>query len=262
MILRTKVRDCLYLNWAVPADSAPPLPEPLRYQTVHGPAGGDRGDGDGRVDRVDQAWAFASALLFHHDGLRVRGLPLIRLSYPQLHVRHYVVDPEGRPAVYLRRMLVPLWVVPGVRLLGGQPARPGRLSFASPSREPEPGRWRWRVRGRRGLDLVGERAAPRVGEGPDLGTWRETVRFFRERRRAYAGRAGHLRMIETTQPDVPLWPMRIDLEDDALVRRALATDPLPALHSAWLCPEILMTFELAPEAEPDEPVRRRVPAAG
>ncbi len=247
MILRTKIRDCLYLNWAVPADSAPALPEPLRYQIAR--------DGDER-------WAFASALLFHHEGLRLRSLPRLRLSFPQLHVRHYVLDPDGRPGVYLRRMLVPLWAVPGVRLLGGQPARPGRLVLARPSRTPEEGCWRWRVLGRRGLDLVGERAAPRVGAGPELGDWRATVRFFRERHRAYTGRGSALRRIETTQPDAAVWPMRIDLADDALVRRGLSLTALPALHSAWLCPEVPMTFELTPEPEREEPVRRRVPAAG
>ena len=31
-MLRTTVRDCLYLNWAFPAEALPPPPAPLRYQ--------------------------------------------------------------------------------------------------------------------------------------------------------------------------------------------------------------------------------------
>jgi len=247
MILRTKVRDCLYLNWAFPADTMPPLPEPLCYQTLR------EGDRD---------WAFASALLFHHEGLRFRIFPLVRLSYPQLHLRHYVLDGDGRRAVYLRRVVVPFWMVPGVRLIGGQPALPGRIGFARPSRDPGAGCWRWSVRGRQGLEVVGERGAPGGGAGPRLGTWRQTVRFFRERHRAYSGGVGGLRMMETTQPDAAIWPMRIELENDTLARRGLAVDELPPLHSSWLCPEVPMTFELAADTVPEEPVRRSVPAAG
>ncbi len=249
MILRTKVRDCLYLNWAVPADTAPPVPEPLRLQRSF----------DGRTD-----WCFASALLFHHEGLRFRALPFVRVSSPQLHLRYYVVDGDGRPAVYLRRTFVPLWMAPALRLLGGYPAWPARLLFARPSRDPEAGRWRWQVRGRKGLDAVGERGAPRAGAGPDLGTWDDTVEFFRVRHRAYAGRQGSLQRIETKQPAAATWPLRVDLAEDAVVRRGLglSLDALPELHSAWLCPEMAMTFELSAQPESEEPVRRSVPAAG
>lgn len=250
MILRTKVRDCLYLNWALPGDALPALPEPLRYQ---------------RVVEGEREWVFASALLFHHEGLRLRALPFVRLSYPQLHLRVYVLDGEGRPGVFLRRILVPLWALPGVRLLGRHPARPGRLDFARPSEEPDAGPWRWSVESDGGLDLVAERAAPRAGEGPSLGCWEDTVRFFRERHRAYAGSAGSLRRMETTQPEAVVWPVRVDFAVDGLVRDGLGwegEEALPELHSAWLCPEIPMTFELLPEAEPEEPVRRSVPAAG
>jgi len=247
MILRTKVRDCLYLNWAIPKGAAPRLPEPLRYQRSL----------EGRDE-----WVFASALLFHHEGLRLRALPFVRLSYPQLHLRYYVIDGDGRPAVYLERTLVPLWVTPAVRLVGGHPARPARLLFARPSRDPEAGRWRWQVLGCKGLDLEGERGAPRAGTGPALGSWDDTVHFFRQRTRAYTGRERHLHMIETTQPPAVTWPMRIDLRDDHLVRCGFGVDEMPALHSAWLCPEIPMTFEVAPQSATEEPVRRSIPAAG
>ena len=132
MILRTKVRDCLYLNWAVPADATPPVPEPLRLQRSF----------DGRTD-----WGFASALLFHHEGLRFRALPFVRVSSPQLHLRYYVVDGDGRPAVYLRRTFVPLWLTPALRLLGGHPALPARMLFARPSQRS----------GARALALAGAR---------------------------------------------------------------------------------------------------------
>ena len=32
MRLRTRIRDCLYLNWAIPASWLPPPPSPLRYE--------------------------------------------------------------------------------------------------------------------------------------------------------------------------------------------------------------------------------------
>src|SRR4051794_15661183 len=69
-MLRTTVRDCLYLNWALPAEALPVPPKPLRYQ-IHSWQGRD--------------WVFASALLFHQDSLHFTALPRLRLGYPQLN---------------------------------------------------------------------------------------------------------------------------------------------------------------------------------
>ena len=104
-MLQSVVRDCLYLNWALPAAALPPAPAPLRYQ-LHPFQGEDH--------------VFASAVLFHQEGLHLQGLPRLRLSYPQCNVRLYVLDGDSVPAVLFRSMLMPLWVVPGVRLVSQQ----------------------------------------------------------------------------------------------------------------------------------------------
>ena len=97
-MLQTTVRDCLYLNWALPAESLPEPPAPLRYQ-LHLWQG--------------RYWVFASALLFHQDALHLTALPRLRFGYPQLNVRLYMLDEDGVPSVLFRRMLMPAWVVPG-----------------------------------------------------------------------------------------------------------------------------------------------------
>ncbi|HTQ79664.1 MAG TPA: DUF2071 domain-containing protein, partial [Thermoanaerobaculia bacterium] len=106
MMLQSVVRDCLYLNWALPAAALPPLPPPLRYQ-LHPFQGEDH--------------AFASAVLFQQEGLHLARLPSLRLSYPQCNLRLYVLDGDGVPSVLFCSMLMPLWLVPGVRLLSHQP---------------------------------------------------------------------------------------------------------------------------------------------
>jgi hypothetical protein len=250
MVLRTTVRDCLYLNWALPAPALPALPEPLRYE-LH-PA-------------ADREWGFASALLFFQDRLRFRAFPLVRLSHPQLNLRYYVLDAEGHPAAFFSRVLVPLWVMPAVRVLGNLPARAARLEFPRPSLDPEAEEWTWRVGNEDGLVVRARRGAPPVGAGPQLGGWEDTVRFFRERRRGYSeGAGGGLHRIDTQQPREPVWPMKAELEDGALVNAGLglAADVPLALHSAWLCPEMALTFETARVHAVEEPVRRSVPAAG
>lgn len=256
MILRTTARDCLYLNWAVPARLLPDLPEPLRYE-LHGVAGAEIG--------------FASALLFHHDRLRWKALPFARFSYPQLNLRYYVQDGDGQPAVFFRCMLVPAWVAPMARWIGRQPARPGALEFAHPSREPQAPSWSWRAAGGGRLALSAVRGAPRAAPAPDLGAWDDMVRYFGDRRVGYSRGTTGLRRIETTQQRGATWPLRVELEEWGLVRRGLRLGNgdgpgrdvgAPVLHSSWLCPEMPMTFALAPVHAGEEPVRRRVPAPG
>jgi len=99
MLLRMTVRDCLYLNWAVPAGGLPGLPAPLRHQ-LHTWQGVD--------------YAFASAVLFHQDAVHLASFPFLHLGYPQLDLRLCVLDGEGIPAIFFRRMLMPAWVTPGV----------------------------------------------------------------------------------------------------------------------------------------------------
>ena len=146
MKLQMTVRDCLYLNWALPAEALPEPPAPLRYQ-VHTWQGQD--------------WVFASALLFHQDAVHLAALPLLRVGYPQFNLRFYVLDKEGIPSVLFRRMLMPAWVAPGVRLVSHQPALAARLDFPRPSADAGDGPWSWRVE--RGGTLRGPGLARHVG---------------------------------------------------------------------------------------------------
>lgn len=235
--LRTVVRDCLYLNWAFPATVLPVLPEPLRYEEHVVDAG---------------AFVFGSALLFRHQHLHVAGLPFLRLSYPQFNFRLYVTDHEGVPSIFLHRLLVPHWVVPSTRWLAGQPAVAGRFHFPSPAEETELGSWQWEVHRESSLKLKASQSAPQVGSGPSLGSWERTTSYFRQRRRAYLVTAGGLRSVETRQRSVPIWPLSIEILDRRLLESCLSLpEPRawPELHSAWLCPEIPLVFELDTAAQ-------------
>lgn len=232
-MLRTTVRDCLYLNWALPAEALPAPPAPLRYQ-VHSWQG--------------RSWVFASALLFHQDSLHFIALPGLRFGYPQLNLRLYVLDDEGVPSVLFRRMLMPGWVVPATRLITHQPASRARLSFPHPSKDPDGGPWRWRAeRKGRLVEVRAWQSSPMLGEGPRLGTWEQAVRYFEERPRGYALASGVLRRIATEHPAVAVWPLMAEVNGDGLLPRLLDLPPdvpFPGLHSAWLCPEIPFVFEL------------------
>jgi hypothetical protein len=241
-MLRTTVRDCLYLNWALPAESLPELPSLLRYQ-LHSWKGRD--------------WVFASALLFHQDSLHFTALPVLRFGYPQLNLRLYVLDDEGVPSVLFRRMLMPAWVAPGVRLITHQPASRARLDFPHPSRDANGGPWRWRAeRRQRTLEVQAWQDSPMLGEGPRLGSWESAVRYFQERPRGYALASGALHRISARHPAVPVWPLKAEVDGDGLLPRLLDLPDgtrWPGLHSAWLCPEIPFVFELG--------IVLRVPAA-
>lgn len=231
-MLRTTVRDCLYLNWALPAESLPKPPAPLRYQR-HFWQGRD--------------WVFVSALLFHQDSLHLIALPRLRFGYPQLNLRVCVLDEEGVPAVLFRKMLMPAWVAPGVRLITHQPAQGARLDFPHPSRNLNGGPWHWRARRKGTLDVRAWQDSPMVGEGPLLGSWADAVRYFQERPRGYALASGELHRISSEHPPVPVWPLKAEVEGDGLLPRLFdvpADTHWPGLHSAWLCPEIPFVFEL------------------
>jgi uncharacterized protein DUF2071 len=250
-MLRTTVRDCLYLNWAFPAEALPPPPAPLRYQ---------------RHPWQGRDYVFASALLFHQDALHLTALPSLKFGYPQLNVRLYVLDDEGVPSALFRRMLMPGWVAPGVRLITHQPAARARLRFPHPSRNGG-GPWRWSAERRGSLEVRAWMGSPAVGEGPRLGSWEDSVRYFQERPRGYALASDELQRISTADhPAVTTWPMRAEVEGDGLLPRLLDLSPgtcLPGLHSAWLCPEIPIVFELGFVLRvPAAPAALPHPAAG
>lgn len=245
MILRSEVRDCLFLNWAVPRAELPTPPDPLRYQ-VHEHEGG--------------RWVYASALLFRQQGVRLATLPWPRLSYPQMNLRLCALDGDDVPAVLFCAMWVPPWVAPAVRLVGRQPVRAATLRF--PRRVDTPERpYGWRVRSGSELVLKAASGTPRIGPGPRLGGWEDTVAYFRQRPRGYVDSPSGLRRIETSHVSAAVWPMEVELQRGDLLA---ATLPLangwPPLHSAWLCPELTFEFELAPASE--AALGREVPAAG
>jgi hypothetical protein len=231
MLLRATVRDCLFLNWALPASALPEPLAPLRYQ-LHSWQGED--------------YTFVSALLFFQEGLHVPSLPLLWLTYPQCNVRLYVLDANGVPSVLFRTMMMPAWVASGVR-----------LDVPRPSRKLGEGRWRWRVRGGgrsdRSLDVTAWQGTPLVGHGPRLGSWEQTVEYFQERPRGYLPDGGELHRVETSRSPAAAWPLQAEVATGTLLSALL---PLgdgadwPALHSVFLCPEIPFVFELGVVAKP------------
>ncbi len=231
MILQTVVRDCLYLNWALPAASVPPAPAPLRYEE-HGWQGG--------------AVVFASALLFRQERLHLPRIPLLRLSYPQFNLRLYVIDGDGVPAVLFRTVLVPGWVVPSMRVVADQPAQSGQFDYPRPSKTPGDEGWRWRVRRRGELRVVARQQAPCPGHGPSLGSWERLTRFFNQRRRGYFEGPLGLKRVDARHEASAFWPLEVEVETGSLLDQCLpladAAWPLP--HSAFLCPEIPFVFEL------------------
>lgn len=232
-VVRTVVRDCLYLNWAFPVELLPPLPQPLSYEEhQHGGV----------------PVAFGSALLFRHEHLHLAGLPFLRLSYPQFHLRFYVRDHEGVASVYFQTILVPGWVVPSARWVAHQPAVAAHFRYPQPSTEADSDEWRWEVVRDVPLRLSARMASPEIAAGPSLGSWQRTVDYFRLRSRGYVLAKGGLHPVQTSQRSVPLWPLRVSMEDPSLLARCLRLngDPdWPEPHSAWLCPEVPYRFEFS-----------------
>lgn len=250
MQLRTQARDCLYLNWAVPCAAAPPIPAPLRYE-VHACDGGDH--------------VLVSALLFRLSGLHAERWRWPRLGYPQANVRLYVLDGDGVPSVLFVRMLVPFWMLPAARWIAHQPARAALFGYPRPSQGEETSRpWCWRVRGGGALEVTGRIDSPRLGPGPRLGSWQETVDHLRQRPRGYVADRDDTRRVTTSHPTVAVWPLRVEVHRTSLLDALLPAVPaatwrLP--HSAWLCPEIPFRFQL--DGVPDLALRSgRVPAPG
>jgi hypothetical protein len=247
MIFRTAVRDCLYLNWALPAAGLPPLAPPLRYDVREAEGG---------------CCVFASAALFRLQGLHLQTAPLLRLSHPQFSLRLCVLDGDGLPALLLWRVVIPLWAVPGARLVARQPASAGRFTFpveALGVTHPQ----RWEVRRRQRLAFLAEPGAGRPGAGPSLGSWESTVSYILRRRRGYFFAGGRLRLFEFTPPKSEAVPLQVDMECAEMLPECLSVEGLdgwPALHSAWLCPRQSFVFELGPA--PERGLRRSVPAPG
>jgi hypothetical protein len=275
MKLQTVVRDCLFLNWALPASALPEPPSPLRYQRHewHG------------ADHV-----FVSAQLFHLDAVRWSAMPLPRVGYPQLSVRLCVLDGEGVPSVLFLRARMPAWVAPGARLLSYQPAASAWLDFPRPTRGNGRGdSWCWRARRGGTFTVQASLHSPHFGEGPRLGSWDETVQYVQDRPRGYAEHGGVLHRVDASHaPAGTVWPLAAEVRGDADLLPHLLPPGLPALppmpstspipphaadpeiprggrnqqrsgnghrqaaapwpepHSAWLCPEMPLVAALNP----------------
>jgi hypothetical protein len=244
MILQTVVRDCLYLNWALPASSLPVPPAPLRYD---------------EQPWKDGAVVFASALLFRQDRMHLPKIPLVHLSYPQFNLRLYVMDDDEVPSVLFRTVLVPGWVVPSMRVVADQPAQSGHFDYPRPSETPEAGPWRWQVRREGELRVVARQAAPCAGAGPSLGSWERLTRFFSRRRRGYFEGPSGLKRVDASHDASAFWPLAVEVEGDSLLDACLplAGASWPAPHSAFLCPEIPHVFVLG---EADERAVNHAPA--
>ena len=231
MRLRSSIHECLCLNWAVPAATLPPPPESLTYE-LHPFEGTD--------------YVLVSALLFRHRDVHLETMPFFRLSFPQVNLRLYVVDRDGMPSVLFAAILVPGWMVPTAFLVGGQPARPARFEHTG---EPgsASGSWEWQVHARAGLHCVATLGTPSIGSGPQIGSWREMADYVRLRNRGYAVSRGVLKRIETEQPAVAVSPVKVELRDAELPRTLIGAASWPDLHSAWVCPEMRMRFDLVRE---------------
>jgi len=236
MIASTLVRDCLYVNWVLPRVGAPSLPAPLRYE-VH------------RVSGVDNI--FASAVMFHHEGVHLKSFPFVHLSYPQLNLRFYVFDEDEMPAVFFRAFFVPAWALPASRALTGETSRWATLHFPHLDQQSEEESWRWEARRGERLEVRAKRGVREGGGEVALGSWEETVAYFRQRPRGYLETGSKLKRIDTSHPSVEVWPLAAEVERWDLLDRYL---PSPhggwrKPHSAFLCPRVGMVFETLPAQE-------------
>ena len=253
MILETALADALYLNWAIPLAALSPAPVGLRYDSS---------------ERAGESLAFFSLVLFRQVGLHVRGASWLGLSYPQVNARLYVRDAANTGSVLLLRQLVPGWVVPIGRLVGGQPLSaavcefPGGLPRALPPTLPnealDAGReWRWRFSAGARLDVVARIGAPSGarlggdGRGGRDGCEAE-VEFFRDRTRAYWRQGGALRRVETEQPATTVLPVSARIDRADWLETFLPFAPFHGwseLHSAFLVPKVQLVFAFESERE-------------
>lgn len=237
-MFRSVLHDCLFLNWALPVEQLAPPPAPLRYQP-HLFEGG--------------SYTFASLLLCHRDA----PLPGLPLGYPELQLRFTVLDEEGLPTLLCRRVLLPFWILPGKLLAGTPGVSSARLSFPRPSRTVEAESWTWRIDHGGPVEVAARLNSPRVGEGPSVGSWEQTVRYFQERPRIYVEEGGGLRCREGMAPMATVWPVTTELSGEGVIGRWLLAGEnghrprLPPLHSSWLCPDVPLAFSPRPV-----PVRR------
>lgn len=261
MIFETALADALYLNWAIPLAALPPLPPGLRY---------DQGSA---VASAGGAHGFFSLVLFRQVGLHPRAARWLALSYPQVNARLYVRDASGSAAVLLLRQLVPGWVVPIGRLVGGQPLSaavfefPGgaarvRTSGAAASEPADREVWRWKFAAGSRLAAAAE-IGMSAGATTAGGSWEEQVAFFRDRPRTFWSQGEALRRMTIEPAPVPALPVRARLEVSDWLDVHLPFAPAggwQALQSAFLVPKVQLVFAF--DTARDLPVAAPMAAAG
>ena len=281
MVLETALADALYLNWAIPLAALPPAPTGLRYDLGRAGHGGSEG------------LAFFSLVLYRQVGLHLRGASWLALSYPQIDARLYVRDAANTASVLLLRQLVPGWVVPLGRLVGGQPLSAAVCEFPDGLPEapadgvpresggpvdPDPRIWRWRFSAGARLAAAVRIGAPGGFAGAAGGgsggeveeprprstrQWEGDVAFFRDRTRAFWRQGGSLRRVETDRPATPALPVSARIEQADWLETFLAFAPVEGwseVHSAFLVPRVQFVFAF--EGTRELPVAAPMTAAG
>lgn len=235
MILRTVIQDCLWLNWAVPERDLPPPPAPLSYDVCKTP------EGD---------FVFVSAMLFRQQGLG-SGIKLPGVSSPQCQLHACALDGDGLECAWVFQMLLPNWLATSVRWVAGRPARGARLNYpvaGAPGCRGES--WSWSVHRSRSLVVEARLASPPVGSGPSLGSWEETLAYFRRQRLEYVWVRGRWQRVEVDRSSTAVVPVAAGVLEHALISEHLVPQAsLPPLHSSWLLPTVRSSFEYAAEGE-------------
>lgn len=246
MIFRAEIRDCLFLNWALPLSAAPEPPEALRYDIREGTAG---------------PFVFASTLLCRQGRIEVESLPVPWIDAPVAQIHFCTLDEDGVPSVLIRAVMVPRWLAAGAHWVVRQPAKAARMTF--PHRVEGSTEWRWEVERGGRLVVNGSLEAPHPGSGPQIGSWEETVAYFRRRAVGYFESFGTLRRLELRRSRSEVTPVRAEIVEDGLVFRCLggeASKTPASLHSAWLSSAMSVAYESSPAKR--APVGSRVPAPG
>ena len=248
MIFETIGRDCLFLNWALPAAALPELDAPLRYD-LHSWRGEEH--------------VFLSVVLFRQQILDIPRVRLPKVSYPQASLRLCTLDGGGMPSFFLSSVMLPAWVIPSVRLVARQPARKATFAFPQPGAGAGESERRWSVKSRSRLTVAARPAGASAGSGPRLGSWEQTVTYFQRRNSWYFRAADGLRRIEVKRREAQVVPVAAEVEESELLADCLglgAGARWPDLHSSWLSPAIPFVFQVGGARERTVP--RRLPAPG
>ena len=89
------------------------------------------------------------------------------------------------------------------------------------------------------------------GAGPSLGSWEETLAYFRRQRLEYVRVRGKWRRVEVDRSSTAAVPLTARVLEGGLVIESLGGLPasLPPLHSSWLLPTVDISFEYVVEGE-------------